>query len=93
MEGLQRPTLGRCGNFTTVTGHQHWVCASTVGSDDGMVDLYDSMFHSVIENKVEEQVKFARNKMFTADTIIFAISFSVIISAYLRNPSFSSFGI
>ena len=66
MEGLQRPTLGPCRNFRTVTGqfiqilhtgHQHWVCVSTVGSDDGMVDLYDSMFHNVIENEVEEQVK------------------------------------
>ena len=33
---------------------------------------------------------FARNKMFTADKIIFAFPFSEIISAYRRNPSSSS---
>lgn len=65
MEGLQRPTLGRCRNFGTVTGqfiqilhtgNKHWICVSTVGSDDGIVDLYDSLFHNVIENEVEQQV-------------------------------------
>ena len=66
MEGLQRPTLGPCRNFARVqnpfiqilhTGNDHWVCVSTVRSDDGLVDLYDSLFHNIIQNEVEEQVK------------------------------------
>lgn len=65
MGGLQRPTLGRCRNFGTVTGqfiqilhagNKHWICVSTVGSDDGIVDLYDSLFDNIIENEVEQQV-------------------------------------
>ena len=66
MGGLQRPTLGPCLNFSRVnnpfiqilhTGHQHWVCVSTVRSDDGLVDLYDSLFHNIIENEVKDQVQ------------------------------------
>lgn len=66
MEGFQRPTLGPSRNFGTVSGqfiqvlhtrNWHWVCVSTVRNDDGNVDLYDSLFHNVIENEVEEQVK------------------------------------
>ena len=30
---------------------------STVRSDDGLVDLYDSLYRNVIESEVEEQVK------------------------------------
>ena len=47
------------GQFIQIlhTGNQHWVCVSTVRSDDGLVDLYDSLYHNVIENEVEEQVK------------------------------------
>ena len=65
-EGLQRPTLGPCRNLGQVsgqviqillTGNQHWVSVSTVRSDDGIVDLCDSLYHNVIENEVEEQVK------------------------------------
>ena len=65
-EGLQRPTLGPCRNFGQVsgqfiqilhTGNQHLVCVSTVRSDDELVELYDSLYHNVIENEVVEQVK------------------------------------
>ncbi|KAI8519156.1 hypothetical protein Bbelb_024130 [Branchiostoma belcheri] len=66
MEGLQRPTLGPCRNFQTVrhpfiqilhTGNSHWVCTSTVRGNDGVVDLYDSLYHNVVQREVEEQVK------------------------------------
>ena len=33
------------------------VCVSTVRGDDGLVELYDSWYHNVIENEVVEQVK------------------------------------
>ena len=39
------------------TGNQHLVCVSTVRGDDGLVELYDSWYHNVIENEVVEQVK------------------------------------
>ena len=66
IEGFQRPTLGPIRNFTIMTGefiqilhtgNQHWVCVSSVGCLPGMVNLYDSLFHDIIETEVEEQVK------------------------------------
>ena len=66
IEGFQRPTLGPVRNFTIMTGefiqilhtgNQHWVCVSSVGCLPGMVNLYDSLFHDIIETEVEEQVK------------------------------------
>ena len=66
VEGFQRPTLGPVRNFTIMTGefiqilhtgNQHWVCVSSVGCLPGMVNLYDSLFHDIIETEVEEQVK------------------------------------
>ena len=66
MEGFQIPTLGPVRNFTRMigefipilhTGSQHWVCVSSLGCLPGMVNLYDSLFHDIIETEVEEQVK------------------------------------
>ena len=68
MKGLQAPAVGHCGQLYTVTGtekfiqilhtgNQHWICVSTVGSDNGIVDLYDSLSNNTIEGKVFEQVK------------------------------------
>ena len=47
------------GHFIQIlhTGNQHLVCLSTVRSDDGLGELYDSLYHNVIENEVVEQVK------------------------------------
>ena len=65
MEGLQRPTLGPYRQFARVrgqfiyilhTGNDHWVLVSSVGSDDGRVNLYDSLFHNIVQREVEEQV-------------------------------------
>ena len=66
LEGLQRPTLGRVRNFDVVsgefiqilhTGSDHWVCISSVGCLPGKVrvHLYDSLFHDVISQEIEEQ--------------------------------------
>ena len=64
MEGFQRPTLGRCRNFNIVsgefiqilhTGNSHWVCVSSIGCLPGIVNLYDSSYHNIME-EVEVQV-------------------------------------
>ena len=36
-------------------GNYHWVCISSVGCSDGIVNLYDSLYHNVISKEVEEQ--------------------------------------
>ena len=64
LEGLQRPTLGRVRNFDVVsgeflqilhTGSDHWVCISSIGCLPGKVHLYDSLFHDVISQEIEDQ--------------------------------------
>ncbi|XP_068714108.1 uncharacterized protein [Montipora foliosa] len=64
LEGLQRPTLGPIRNFDVVsgefiqilhTGSDHWVCVSSIGCLPGKVHLYDSLFHDVISQEIEDQ--------------------------------------
>ena len=64
MQGLRDPILGPVRQFRRVgnpfvqilyTGNYHWVCISSVGCSDGIVNLYDSLYHNVISKKVEEQ--------------------------------------
>ena len=64
MQGLQDPILGPVRQFRRVnnpfvqilhTGRHHWVCISSVGSSNGIVNLYDSLYHNVITKEVEEQ--------------------------------------
>ena len=64
LEGLQRPTLGSVRNFDVVsgefvqilhTGSNHWVCISNIGCLPGKVHLYDSLFHDVISQEIEDQ--------------------------------------
>lgn len=66
IEGFQRPTLGPVQNFSVVsgefvqtlhTGHDHWVCVSSVGCPPGTVKLFDSLYHDLISQEVEDQVK------------------------------------
>ena len=38
------------------TGDKHWVCISLTGCLSGEVNLYDSLFHNIIEDEVKEQV-------------------------------------
>ena len=35
----------------------HWVCVSSIGCIPGVVKLYDSLYHDIIEEEVTEQVK------------------------------------
>ena len=64
IEGFQRPTLGPARNFDVVsaefiqvlhTGNSHWVCISSIGCVPGYVNLYDSLFHDIISEEVEDQ--------------------------------------
>ena len=65
IKGLHRPVLGQVRSFDIVrgdfvqilhTGDKHWVCISSVGCLSGEVNLYDSLFHNLIEDEVKEQV-------------------------------------
>ena len=64
LEGLQHPTLGFVRNFDVVsgefiqiihTGSDQLVCVSSIGCLVGKVGLYDSLFHDVISQEIEEQ--------------------------------------
>ena len=64
MQGLQDPFLGPVDQFRRVsnpfvqilhTGNYHWVCVSSGGCSDGIVNLNDSLYDNVISKEVEEQ--------------------------------------
>ena len=66
IEGFQRPTLGPVRDFSIVsgelvqivhTGQNHWVCVSSVGCIPRTVTLFDSLYHDIISQKVEDQVR------------------------------------
>ena len=46
------------GEFIKIlhTGKSHWVCVSTIGCLPDIVNLYDSLYHNIIEVEVEAQV-------------------------------------
>ena len=37
-------------------GNAHWVCVGSVGCEDSTVNLYDSRYHNIIVNEVQQQV-------------------------------------
>ena len=112
LEGLQRPTLGRVQNFDVVsgefiqilhTGSDHWVCISSIGCLPGKVHLYDSLFHDVISQEIEEQtndllggnlveLQFVPVQQQTnnSDCGVFAIAFAVSL-ALGTNPKHVTF--
>lgn len=63
IEGFQRPTLSPVRNFMVFgefiqplhTGSDHWVCISSIGCLAGHADLYDSLYHDIINQEVGEQ--------------------------------------
>lgn len=107
LEGLQHPTLGCLRNFDVVsgefiqilhTGSDQWVCVSSTGCLPGKVGLYDSLFHDVISQEIEEQtndllgghsveLQFVPVQQQTNDSNcgVFAIAFAVPL-ALGRNP-------
>ena len=65
IDGFQRPTLGPVRNFDIIsgefiqilhTGNKHWVCASNIGCTPGTVNIYDSLYHNVVEDEIIEQI-------------------------------------
>lgn len=112
IDGFQRPTLGRVRNFDVVssefvqildTGNSHWVCISSVGCLPGHVNLYDSLYDSVLSQEIEEQandllggrlealnpmpVQQQRNG---SDCGVFAIAFSTCL-VFGEDPTFVNF--
>lgn len=64
IQGIEDPVLGPVRQFKKVinpivqilhTGRYQWVCISSVGCSNGIVNLYDSLYHNVISKEVEEQ--------------------------------------
>ena len=114
IKGFQRTTLGPVRNFDVVTsefvqilhtGNQHWVCTNSVGCLPGRVNLYDSLFHDIIANEVEEQLKDLMANNFTgmnivpvqqqgngSDCGVFSIAFATCI-VYGRDPSIVIFDV
>ena len=47
------------GEFVQIlhTGQNHWVCVSSVGCIPGTVTLFDSLYHDIISQEVEDQVR------------------------------------
>ena len=45
------------GEFIQIlhTGNYHWVCVSSIGCLSGIVNLYDSLYHNIIEEEVKAQ--------------------------------------
>ncbi|KAK2555743.1 hypothetical protein P5673_022310 [Acropora cervicornis] len=114
IKGFQRTTLGPARNFDVVTsefvqilhtGNHHWVCASSVGCLPGTVNLYDSLFHDIIANEVEEQLKDLMANNLTginivavqqqgngSDCGVFSIAFATCI-VYGRDPGIVTFDV
>ena len=93
IEGFQRPTLGPVQNFDIVdgkflqilhTGNYHWVCVSSVGCLPGMVNLYDSLFHNIIEDEVEQQVKSLMGEDLFNDMTIVPVQQQAVIVVFLQ---------
>lgn len=64
MQGLQDPLLGPFRQFRRVSnpfvwilhrGNHHWVCISSTGCSDSIVNLYGSLYQNVISKEVEDQ--------------------------------------
>ena len=114
LEGLQRPTLGRVRNFDVVsgefiqilhTGSDHWVCVSSIGCQPGFVNLYDSLYHDVISQEIEEQTNDLLGRVLISldfvpvqqqsngsDCGVFSIAFATCL-AFATNPSFITFDV
>ena len=114
IDGFQRTTLGPVRNFDVITsefvqilhtGNQHWVCTSSVGCLPGTVNVYDSLFHDVIVDEVEQQVKDLMADKFVgidivpvqqqrngSDCGVFSIAFATCI-VYGLNPGTAKFDV
>ena len=107
IEGFQRPTLGPIRAFDIIsgefiqilnTGGNHWVCLSSIGCSSGHVNLYDSFFHDVVCDDIEEQARSLLGQDFRginvvpiqqqlngSDCGIFAIAFATSL-VFMQDP-------
>lgn len=87
------------------TGHMHWVCISSIGCMPGEVNLYDSLYHDIIEDEVTQQVKClmadsyvglisvpVQQQLNGSDCGVFAIAFATCL-VYGLNPKDFTFNI
>lgn len=82
IKSFQKTTLGTIRNFDIMltsefvqilhAGHLDWVCISFIGCKPGIVKLYSSVYHYIIEQEVEEQ-----GQSLMADTYIGVVSVPV----------------
>ena len=79
IDGFQRPTLGPVRNFDIIsgefiqilhTGNKHWVCASNIGCVPGTVNIYDSLYHNVVEDEIKDQISSMLGDVFSDIDVI-----------------------
>ena len=114
IEGFQRPTLGPIRAFDIIsgefiqilnTGGNHWVCSSSIGCSCGHVNLYDSFFHDVVCDDIEEQARSLLGQEFRginvvplqqqlngSDRGVFAIAFAMSL-VFMQDPLSIQFNI
>lgn len=114
IEGFQRPTLGPIRAFDIITGEfiqilntggNHWVCLSSIGCTNGYVNLYDSFFHDVVCDDIEEQARSFMGQEFRginvvpvqqqlngSDCGVFAIAFATSL-VFMQDPKGIQFDI
>ena len=107
IEGFQRPTLGPIRAFDIIsgefiqilnTGGNHWVCLSSIGCSSGHINLYDSFFHDVVCDDIEEQARSLLGQEFRginvvpiqqqlngSDCGVFAIAFATSL-VFMQDP-------
>ena len=81
------------------------MCISSIGCQSGMVNLYDSLYHDIIEKEVEEQVESlmadsyigivnvpVQQQLNGSDCRVFAIAFATCL-VYGFNPGDFTFDI
>ena len=113
IEGFQRPTLGPIRAFDIVagefiqilnTGGNHWICLSSIGCTNGHVNLYDSFFHDVVSDDIEEQAGSLLGQEFRVNVVpvqqqlngsdcgVFSIAFATSL-VFMQDPKAIQFDI
>ena len=95
------------GEFVQIlhTGSDHWVCVSSIKFQPGLVNLYDSLYHDVISQEIEEQTNDllggglisldfvpVQQQSNGSDCGVFSIAFATCL-VFATNPSFVTFDV